>query len=176
MPRTLEKYTWPQDVLVNPETDGQNIDPINAKRGRESFTYVTDSIAVSTVFNHTQAFVVEPSCMFWMNNFSAVLYGVNEPRTFNTPGFITLTDNATGFRVLTSVSLGALGYVSPALGSRVPPERALYGSSRSTIPRPYCIRQGNSFTVNLFSTVGSALYNGYRLQVTIEGWKDYSYA
>lgn len=175
MPRTLEKYKWPQDVLVNPETDGQNIDPINAKRGRESFTYVTNGIAASAAFDYIEAFTVEPSCMFWANNFSAVMYGTATPGTTVLPGFIVMTDMATGFNVLNNVSLAALGYVSPGsiLGN---PSRALYASSRSTLPRPYCIRNGNSFTVRIYSPRGAVGEVNYRLQVSIEGWKDYSYA
>ncbi|MES2367623.1 MAG: hypothetical protein V4563_17235 [Pseudomonadota bacterium] len=168
MPKILEKFGWPQDVLVNYNTDGQNIDPINKKIGRESYTYASSMITMpgAAGVDYSEAFLVEPACQFWMANFGC--FSINAGGGPAVPiGRITLTDNATGFRVFNNVSAYAIGFGAGYSDTN-------NASTRSSVPRPYNFRNGNTFTLRYVVDV-NVNAAPCQVQFTFEGWRDYSY-
>lgn len=162
LPRGVS-FNFPQDPLINPETNGRNIDAVSAIfDDRESFCFVWN---IPLLTNAGGMFLVNfpipQNYNFWLSNLStAQFFPSVGTGNFNVPGHLTVADGEQNYVFIR----GAASAFS-----------ATTRSNRSTWPIPYLIRAGQSFRASLIVDVMTA-YTSANVQFSFEGWKDYSYA
>lgn len=166
---TKGNFLFPQDILVRPKSFGRNVDPVSAKLdNREYFGYVwnvNNGVAVPNTGGIFQASTaISEEFDYWIAN--VVIAGIDTVLTPNTvsasvPGLYKLVDDEQGFEIINTAA-AAYNYLAGG------------GATRATMPMPYVIRAGQTFTQTL-DVAAHTTANPKILQVVIDGWKDYSY-
>lgn len=152
----------PQDILINPITQGLNRDEVLARlTDREAYVYNTRFLVSNLAARYTAPKEVPQNANFWFSNITAFaknpLTGADN-QLFR--GILSIIDLETGNRPI-QVPLWAL--------------RTSAGQLRRTFwPLPYVIRAGQTFQIELENNINYAAAGNVDIFINVEGWHDYS--
>lgn len=153
---------WPQDQVPQPiRSRNAGEDPALRLLDKSEYNYTGYFDFATAEFLYTKNFRVPLSCdfyisMFNISNFDLTTQVVN---TVTAPGYLTITDNTTGYRLIDNVQLSYFQNQSTYL--------------RSIWPMPHPIGAGASFEVKI--NIQACTTSSTRRQFfVIGGWKDYT--
>jgi hypothetical protein len=163
----LPPFEWPQDKIRRPvHAISASEDPLLKTLDKAQYSYSWRmTIAAATEQSFVRNFVADMSSDFYLSSLAVQAFNTatQAPLLGSGIGYLSLTDNATGFTFVENLAL----CLACSSGS------VQFGYKRTIWPLPYPIGAGGSFMATL--VVPAGLSAEHAQELVFDGWKDYTF-